>query len=165
MHKRTTLVLALLLVLTTSLLAGCARGGQGEARPTESERPAGSELTSTPDRSSQPAPRPANVTVADLQVIAEWQGSQVPAYPGATREHFEPFETQVQNGGMMVFNTADVPERIVAFYRGALQALGWQEVRATATKVVAERGEAALTVNVIQQEGQTAIVLMLTDAP
>jgi hypothetical protein len=105
------------------------------------------------------------VTAAELQVIAEWQASWVPAYPGATREHFELFQTQVENGGMMVFSTADTPERIVSFYRGALRALGWQEVRATATKVVAQRGEAALTVNVTARGGHTAIVLMLTDAP
>jgi len=54
---------------------------------------------------------------------------------------------------------------VVAFYRGALQALGWQELRADANKVVAKRGEAALTVNVSNQEGGTAILLMLTDAP
>ncbi len=154
-----------ILLLITSVLSACARGKEGEARPTAPPQEARTEQAPTSTSTAEAAPQPARVSAGELQMIEEWQSSQVPAYPGATRVHFETFPTQVENGGMMVFRTADTPERVIAFYRGALRALGWQELRAAADKVVAARGEAALTVNVNHEQGATAILLMLTDAP
>ncbi len=153
------------LLLISSALTACARGKEGEARLTAQPQEARTEQAPASSGAVETAPQPARISTAELQMIEEWQRSQVPAYPGATRVDFEPFSTQVENGGMMVFRTADTPERVIAFYRGALRALGWQELRAAANKVVAARGEAALTVNVNQEEGATAILLMLTDAP
>ncbi len=155
----------IVVLLLAGTLAGCSRGGASNNRGMETAQVNPTEQAGTPTRTVEPAPEPVTVSVNELQMIEEWQSSQVPAYPGASQVRFEPYQTQVENGGMMVYRTDDSPEQVVAFYRGALQALGWQELRADANKVVARRGEAALTVNVSNQEGGTAILLMLTDAP
>ncbi|MCM8750088.1 hypothetical protein NET02_13115 [Thermomicrobiaceae bacterium CFH 74404] len=153
------------LLLISAVIAGCSRGGASDNQATETGQSNSTEQAGTPTRVAGPAPDPAKVTINDLQMIEEWQNSQIPAYPESSRVRFEPFPSQVENAGMMVFRTDDSPEQVVAFYRGALRALGWEERRADANTVVAERGEAALTVQVNQQEGGTAIVLLLTDAP
>ncbi len=157
--------LVVMMLLIAGVLAGCSRGGASNKQATETGQSNSTEQAGTPTRVAGPAPDPAKVTIDDLQMIEEWQNSQIPAYPTSSRVRFEPFPSQVENAGMMVYRTDDSPEQVVAFYRGALQALGWQELRADANTVVAERGEAALTVQVNQQEGGTAIVLLLTDAP
>lgn len=155
----------IVVLLLAGILAGCSRSGASNNRGTETAPANPTEQAGTPTRTLEPAPEPAAVSANELQMIEEWRSSQVPAYPGASQVQFEPYQTQVENGGMMVYRTNDSPEQVVAFYRGALQALGWQELRADANKVVAKRGEAALTVDVSNQEGGTAILLMLTDAP
>lgn len=157
--------LVVMVLLITGVLAGCSRGGASNNQATETGQSTSTEQASTPTRVAVPAPDPAKVTIDDLEMIEEWQNSQIPAYPGASRVRFESYPTQVENGGMMVYRTDDSPEQVVAFYRGALQALGWQELRADANTVVAKRGEAALSVQVNEQENGTAIVLLLTDAP
>jgi len=154
------------LILIASLTMACSKA----APPTPTPTLAGTPLSLTPavppspTPTPAPAPSPAHVDVSKLTLIDEWRENAVPRYPGAQRGSFETFSTQIKNGGIMLFHTTDSPEQVIAFYRGALTLLGWQEQRADGHQVVARRGPAALTAVATGSTGNTTIMLILTDA-
>lgn len=165
LERRRAVVIAVLVVVALSVVACRGSGSDGRPGTVTGGATQRQEAASPSSGPSGAAPAPAPVVASDLRMIAEWAGSQVPEYPGARRVQFDPLPSQVENGGMMVYQTNDPPSRALAFYRGALTALGWQETKASQDTVVAQRGHAALTVTVTGNENGSAILLILADTP
>src|SRR5690606_41546596 len=62
--------------------------------------------------------------------------------------------SMVENAGTIIVDTPDETAEVMAFYRGAMPALGWTEVRASATQAVFETDVASLTISLVRQ-GET----------
>jgi hypothetical protein len=113
---------------------------------------------------SDDAPDPAEVTSSDLTLINEWRQIGVPTFRGGEVLDFEPHASQVENAGTILLDGYDAtPEEIIAFYRGALRVLGWEERRVSEREMTAESDAASLLVTVSVHDEQTLIMMMVTD--
>jgi hypothetical protein len=115
---------------------------------------------------AEDAPDPIDVSASDLDLIDEWQEVGVPRFrDGATLE-FEPHPSQIPNAGTLLLDgQGAAPEEVIAFYRGALRVLGWEERRVSNREMTARKERASLLVVVTNDNDRTVIMMMITDAP
>jgi hypothetical protein len=162
-----------MIILTLSLaltLAACATGG-GDGGPSddgavETEQngvDAADEESAPTVQISEDAPAPRQVTAQDLNLIELWRAAGVPQYRNSEVLDFDPHSTQVENGGVLLLGVDDSPEDVIAFYRGALAVLGWEEQRVTASELSAQNDDASLFMTVNENEGGRYVLMILTD--
>ncbi|MCX7624188.1 MAG: hypothetical protein N2Z82_10630 [Thermomicrobium sp.] len=149
MRRRDLLVLALATALAAT---GCRRRAE-----------TGTPASSSPETSAA-TPADGPTPVGAYEFIPVWEAHQVPKYPGSQPGELSPLATQVENGGTISFAVPDPVDQVLAFYRTALPALGWELQPAPQNAIAAERGAAALTVIARGSEHGTTVILMLTDA-
>ena len=110
------------------------------------------------------APAPVDVNADDLHFISEWEASSVPRFRSGEVLDFEPHASSIPNAGTMVLDGEGASaEEVIAFYRGALRELGWQERRVRAHEITARSENASLLVVVTVDDEFTRIMMMLTD--
>jgi hypothetical protein len=162
--------LALLPIIALLLLAACSdRAGSGSDEQSDGD--AAALIEDATERDDAPAvdpnaPDPAPVDADDLELIDEWREAGVPRYRDGQVLDFEPHASRIENGGTLLLDGVDdSAEEIIAFYRGALQALGWEERNATATEITAHTDIASLLLVVSEHDHETHILMILTDRP
>lgn len=113
---------------------------------------------------SEDAPDPIPVDAEDVEILDEWQEAGVPRFQNSDVLDFEPHASNIENGGTLLLEAGNAsPEEVLAFYRGALGALGWGERRVSEREMTAESDVASLLVTVNEYDDQTLIMMILTD--
>lgn len=110
------------------------------------------------------APDPERIDADELDIIDEWQEAGVPRFRDGEVLDFEPHASQIENGGTLILDGVNAnSDEVIAFYRGALGALGWVERRVGKSEMTAESDVASLLVTVNEYDDQTLIMMILTD--
>ncbi len=150
------------LILTIALLSGAflnACNGSGDGEDSDSL------ITQSDDADvHENAPDPTPVEADDLDIIDEWEEAGVPRFRDGEVLDFEPHASRIENGGTLLLDGVNADsDEVIAFYRGALGALGWVERRVGEREMTAESDVASLLVTVNEYEDQTLIMMILTD--
>lgn len=161
-YRNSRRFLLVFVVLLLAAVAACsdensaADDGSGNADDTET-------IENGPDVDEQ-APDPEQVEADDLEIIDEWQEAGVPRFRGGEVLDFEPHASRVENGGTLLVDGVNASaDEVIAFYRGALTALGWEERRVGEREMTAQNDIASLLVTVSVYDDQTLIMMILTD--
>lgn len=164
--RRRWLVALLLGALVLALAAACTGDRSAVDDPATADGTAGTGSGAPSGGSAnQPPPEAAEVDAASVELIEEWAEAKVPRYPGANLSERSPEgSSMVENAGTIIVDTPDETAEVMAFYRGAMPALGWTEVRASATQAVFETDVASLTISLVRQGETTLAMLQLLDA-
>ena len=156
-----TWFLTLIFLGAIATLAAC---GNNDTNGDDASIDDTSESATPTVQESDDAPPPAEVSSGDLRLIDEWREIGVPTFRDSDVLDFEPHQSQVENAGTILLDGFDAaPDEIIAFYRGALRVLGWQEIRVSGREMTAESGNASLLVTVSVHDEQTLIMMMVTD--
>lgn len=152
---RIVLILAIA-TLSGAILAAC-NGNNGDSSDDV--------VTQSDDADvDENAPDPERVDADELDIIDEWQEAGVPRFRNGEVLDFEPHASRIENGGTLLLDGVNAEsDEVIAFYRGALGALGWVERRVGEREMTAESDIASLLVTVNEYEDQTLIMMILTD--
>jgi hypothetical protein len=156
--------------LTLVMMATAACNAFGSSASTVAPSPVGTP-TQTPRTIAQgspvpagPPPSPASVDTGSVVMIERWRQYSVPLYPGATEAKFTQLgQTTVTNGGSALYTSEDSPDKILAYYLGALPTYGWKQSTANSRSATFKSSKASLTISVSSANGGTSILMILGD--